>query len=328
VSRLRIGRLAVLISTAGLGVVVAGQAAVIGPPVVGPRDNVPVAAKGSVSGRIAYESYRGGIWIMGASGSHRRRVTRTPPATDFNPKWSPSGRQLVFRTRRGHHLPDPMGIGVDGIFVIDVTGRNEHPVQPPSGGLFPDWSPDGKLIVMSGVRNAVETLFTVRPSGKGLHDLGVSGEGAEWSPDGRRLVYGWHPPGEEWAVWVAGADGNDPHPLTHPSVDPAAPLGTAGDAGALWSPDGRQILFSRGAGAARDLWIMNADGSNQHSILSWKGADSPNAWLRGGRVVFAHYAPGASRPRWFVVDVDGRRLQSLAWLDGVAADPLDWLPSR
>jgi TolB protein len=221
-----------------------------------------------------------------------------------------------------------MGIGVDGIFVIDVTGRNEHPVQPPSGGLSPDWSPDGKLIVMSGVRNGVETLFTVRPNGKGLRGLRVSGEGAEWSPDGRRLLYGWHFPSEEWAVWIVAATGQDPHPLTHPPVDAAVPLGGAGDGGALWSPDGSQIVFSRGASAARDLWMMNADGSNQHSILSWRGADSPNVWLPDARIVFAHYAPGASRPRWFVVHADGSNLQSLAWLDGIAADPLDWLSRR
>ena len=221
-----------------------------------------------------------------------------------------------------------MAIGVDGIFVIDVTGRNEHAVHPPSGGLSPDWSPDGKLIVMSGVRNFTETLFIVKPDRKWLRDLRVSGEGAEWSPDGRRFVYGWHLPGAEWAVWVVTAAGQDPHQLTHPPIDAAVPLGSAGDGGALWSPDGSQILFSRGASAARDLWIMNADGSNQHSILSWRGADSPNAWLPDGRLVFAHYVPGAKRPRWFLVRADGSNLQSLPWLDGIAADPLDWLPRR
>ena len=278
-----------------------------------------------MTGRIAYESFEGGIWTMNADGSRRHRVTRTAPGTDFNPRWAPTGKQLVFRTRRGHHLPDAQGIGVDGIFVIDTSGRHEHPVHPPSGGLSPDWSPDGKLIVMSGISRGVETLFTVKPNATGLRDLHVSGEGAEWSPDGSQLVFGWHGLGEEWQVWISTGDGANAHPLTHPPVDPHVPLGMAGDGGALWSPNGRRIAFSRGPGAARDLWLMNADGSSQHMVLSWKGADSPNVWLPNGRIVFAHYRPGATRPRWFMVNPDGTQLRSLPWLDGVAADPLDWL---
>jgi Tol biopolymer transport system component len=297
-------------------------------PEAAPSAAIPVATKASVSGRIAYESFRGGIWTMKADGSHRHQVTHTRPGVDFNPDWAPSGKRLVFRTRRGHHQPDPQGIGVDGIFVIDTSGRHEHPVHPPSGGLSPDWSPDGRLLVMSGVSAGVEVLFTVHPDGTHLRNLKVSGEDALWSPDGRKLVFGWHGPGEEWQVWVSAADGSNAHALTHPPVDPQAPLGTAGDGGALWSPDGEQIAFSRGAGINRDLWLMNADGSDQHRILRWRGADSPNVWLPNGRIVFAHYAPKGVRPRWFLVNTDGSHLRSIRWLDGVAADPLDWLMSR
>ena len=103
-----------------------------------------------------------------------------------------------------------------------------------------------------------------------------------------------------------------------------APLGTAGDGDALWSPEGKQLAFSRGPGAKRDLWLMNADGSNQHRVLQWRGADSPTVWLSNGRLVLAHEAPGATHPRWSLVNPDGTKLRSLRWLDGVAAYPLDW----
>lgn len=287
---------------------------------------IPVAWKPNVHGRIAYESFKGGIWTMNANGSHRRRVTHARRlGVDFDPDWAPSGRQLVFRTSRGHHLPDPQGMGVDGIFVISASGHHEHPVHPPSGGLFADWSPNGRLIAMSGVSDGVEKLFTVHPDGTHVRDLEVSGEGAEWSPDGRELAFGWHGPDEEWQVWVSRADGQDAHALTSPPVDPHAPLGTAGDGDALWSPDGKQLAFSRGAGAKRDFWLMNADGSGQHRVLRWRGADSPTVWLPNGRIVLAHEAPGATHPRWFLVNPDGTKLRSLRWLDGVAAYPLDWL---
>lgn len=293
--------------------------------VTGKTQSIPVAPKTNVHGKIAYESFKGGIWTMDANGSRRHRLTHTRPGVDFDPDWAPGGRQLVFRTSRGHHLPDPQGIGVDGIFVVNASGRHKHPVHPPSGGLFADWSPDGRLIVMSGVSGGVERLFTVHPDGTKVRNLNVSGEGAVWSPDGRALVFGWHGPDEEWQVWVSRADGRGAHSLTHPPVDPHAPLGSAGDGDFLWSPDGKQIAFSRGANDRRDLWLMNADGSNQHRILRWPGADSPDDWLPNGRIVFAHDAPGAIRPRWFLISPDGTKLRSLRWLDGVAASPLDWL---
>jgi Tol biopolymer transport system component len=292
----------------------------------GKTQSIPVARKANVHGKIAYESFKGGIWIMNADGSHRRRVTHTRGlGVDFDPDWAPGGRQLVFRTSRGHHLPDQQGFGVDGIFVINTSGRHEHPVHPPSGGLFADWSPDGRLIVMSGVSNRVEVLFTVHPDGTHLRNLGVSGEGAEWSPDGQQLAFGWHRQDEEWQVWVSKADGRDAHRLTNPPVDPHAQLGSAGDGDAVWSPDGKQLAFSRGPGAQRDLWLMNADGSDQHRVLRWPGADSPTLWLPNGRIVLAHEPAGATSPRWFLVDPGGTRLRSLRWLDGVASYPLDWL---
>jgi Ca2+-binding RTX toxin-like protein len=35
-----------------------------------------------------------------------------------------------------------------------------------------------------------------------------------------------------------------------------------------WSPDGKQILYSRNLGSATNIWIMNADGSNQRPLTT------------------------------------------------------------
>jgi TolB protein len=52
------------------------------------------------------------------------------------------------------------------------------------------------------------------------------------------------------------ADGSNQTRLT---TDPAREFGAA------WSPDGTKIAFLRSLPAERDVYILNADGSDQHA---------------------------------------------------------------
>jgi Tol biopolymer transport system component len=144
-------------------------------------------------GLIADSTQAGDIWVMGADGSNRRQVTKTRgPAVDFDPSLSPDGRRLVFRTSRGRYAPDPNGTGVQGIFVVDLDGSHERQIQSPRGGLFPDWSPDGRRIALSTLRaNGTETIVTTDPDGTHVQDTGCRRPdrlaGPRWL-SGRRLL--------------------------------------------------------------------------------------------------------------------------------------------
>lgn len=67
------------------------------------RDGHDSGPRWSPDGKhIAYLD-RGDLWIMRASGSHKRQLTSQAPGyTDARPTWSPNGRYLAFvKTRRG-----------------------------------------------------------------------------------------------------------------------------------------------------------------------------------------------------------------------------------
>jgi Tol biopolymer transport system component len=299
---------------------------------VHPTGPVAPAARSSLRGTVAYGTPDGDIWVMNATGTERRRVTRSGPGHDFDPSLSPDGRAVVFRTSRGGFLPDTRGIGLEGIFVVDVRTRREHPVHPPRGGLFPSWSPDGTAIAFSTLQRDLqgESIHLVTPAGKRLRDLAEPSfdavqEGLAWSPDSRRIAYSGHSGDGNWALWVMNRDGSGRRQLTFPT--PVAPRGSGGDHIASWSPDGRRLVYSSGQGGGIELYVINADGSGAYRLTDWPGADAAGTWLRSGEIVFAHFAGDEPLPKWYLVRPDGTRLRSLPWFFG-AGDPLDWVQPR
>jgi Tol biopolymer transport system component len=292
---------------------------------------VPPADRASLRGRIAYSTQGGDIWVMNANGSGKRRITRSGRGIDFDPSLSPNGRYVVFRTSRGRYLPDTKRIGLEGIFVVDTQTRREHPIHPPQGALFPDWSPDGKLIAFSTTRRAGgETIHVAKPSGRGFRDLTTGSfqgaqEAAAWSPDGRRIAYDGHSGDGNWAVWVMNRDGSGRQQLTHPTL--IEPAGSRADYTGAWSPDGKQLVYSSAQIGDNELYVMNADGSDVRRLTEWPGGDGAVAWLRSGQIVFSHFTGNEPLPHWYMVDPDGSNLRALPWLYG-AGDPLDWVQPR
>ena len=73
------------------------------------------------------------IFTVNVNGTELRRLTNVP-GIDFNPAWSPDGRQIVFRSDRS---------GFTHIWKMNADGSNQTQLTTVNftGGVDPDWQP-------------------------------------------------------------------------------------------------------------------------------------------------------------------------------------------
>ncbi|MDP9342354.1 MAG: hypothetical protein M3Q23_09745 [Actinomycetota bacterium] len=270
----------------------------------------------SLPGRIAFASGTADVYVVNADGSHLRQLTANP-ANDFDPSWSPDGKRIAFRSERD---------GNNEIYVMNADGSAQRNVSLWEGDDWgPAWSPDGRWIAFNSARPGLVGLHLYLASPDGALSLRVAHRYVEypaWSADGTKISFMSPARDGAYDIFVMDADGTDVRQLTH-SPGP--------DGWPAWSPDGRQIVFasvrddcsyssaagcktSGDVGPYHTLWIMNADGSNQHRLTDVFGQFA--VWSPDGRYIL--FAPGLS-----VIRPDGT---GLARIEVGAAEPEmpDW----
>jgi TolB protein len=102
----------------------------------------------------------------------------------------------------------------------------------------------------------------------------------------------------------------------------------------VWSPDGSTILWVSDRSGSHDLWLMNADGSNQRDLTNTPDvqAENPN-WSPDGTRILFDSCPASSYPcpggtvdyNVFVVNADGSGLRQLTTSPAIEANPA-WSP--
>ncbi len=133
----------------------------------------------------AYVTYPEGIlWRSRLDGSERLRLT-DPPLRPMNARWSPDGKQLVFRAEQ---TGEP-----NRIYMISVNGGTPEQLLPDDGvpRYEPTWSPNGDRILFE--QALPNNSRTVKLLDLRTHRV-VSVPGSDgytaplWSPNGRYIV--------------------------------------------------------------------------------------------------------------------------------------------
>jgi Tol biopolymer transport system component len=241
----------------------------------------------SRDGRLAISDIRNlattataSISVMNADGTDRKIIFQDKSGAAMVPTWSPDGQWVAFGFGGffGARETEPakvMMVRADG----SGQARDLTKGLPNSG--FPTWSPDGKRIV-----------YRVWGSGGlGLRELTLAdGEvkilTTEWdnfpafSPDGSIVTFTRRSATtKDYDIFTMRADGTDIKQLT---------TSPGNDSHSSWSPDGKYILWSSARYGFKDeaplydnsfqpfaqIFIMNADGSNQHALTYSRWEDS------------------------------------------------------
>jgi TolB protein len=242
--------------------------------------------------RIVYNTMMDGVWIvvMDADGFNKKILTEGAA-----PDWSPDGNQIAFTRAGDDQVPQIWTMNTDGSKLRQLTQSN-------TAKIAPSWSPDGQemafimpqnfssqtdpqpeigIINSDGTNERILTVdnrinINVNSNGdttvcETAHDANAP----SWSPVSDKIAFWSGIENQYGQIWVINSDGTGSKQLTEDcshgnSDDPS------------WSPDGKKILFSTARSGIPELWVMDADGSNERKISDIDAAPFPGraSWQR------------------------------------------------
>ena len=213
-----------------------------------PADSSALGAAVSPDGtRIAFDAEVDGsrqVWVMNADGTDLERVTDEIEAIE--PTWSPDGRSLAYAGTAKN--------GIRTLIVVDLaSGETRRVIAERSDVFGANWSPDGDSIVYQVQHGEGWRLRSVDVrSGRAVNlccDRRDSlASDADWSPDGKLLVFGYATPEDNFALHTITPSGSDVTPVSPP--DPTRYHGHP-----VWSPDGSQIAYQGAPG----IWVLDLE---------------------------------------------------------------------
>ena len=234
----------------------------------------------SPNGRwIIYSSYVNDameLWVLDLREKQAHQLT-SGGAVNLEPRFSPDGKRVAFvSTSYNRHFH---------IFVADFDAGKLSNVQRLTGEtrstlpryyysqfdheISPAWSSDGSEILFVSNRNHIYGTggFWRMKAEPGAASREIHYEETTWkarpdfSPDGKRLVYGSYL-GQQWhQLWLMPSEGGEAFPISYGDFDNINPR---------WSPDGKRIAFISNRGGNTSLWTQEIPGGEQTQIVATK----------------------------------------------------------
>src|SRR6266852_3753140 len=231
-----------------------------------------------------------------------------------DPMLSPDGAKIVYCSQRETIYSEIYVVNTDGTGAKKLTNINT------GDACGPAWSLDGKRIAFYAFAQTSPSrnpeIWVMDADGSNLKRLTDHGMDPTWSPDGRQIAFSSRRDGI-FQIYVMNSDVSNVRRLTKHNSEDSNPS---------WAPDGGAIAYISATGDdRRGLFLMGADGSDQHGLVhskyqdycfpSWSSDSRTIAFSALNRLGSQAIVAGEEKPRceqWsgeyqlFAMDAEGK----------------------
>jgi uncharacterized protein YraI len=239
----------------------------------------------------------GDLWVINTDGSGERKVEGEIQQPK-SPIWSSDGKTIILNIQRGSSLsprrcvPEDFPVPPEADEVVKDGDKVCFRVKDPfwrlrsvdvATGAYTDLPSDVKSFAPT--QDPANPWRIVYVGERGLVNLDITrgntwqltddpqDRGPVFSPDGKKIATSYRQT-DHWEVHTINADGTGRVRLTETPMSvlideqlKGLPAHSWNNAAPAWSPDGQQIAFLTDRTGQWELWVMNADGSNQRPLV-------------------------------------------------------------
>lgn len=218
---------------------------------------------------VAHSEDKNEFHLVSSVGEKLMRVAVPSQLTSVGSvSWTPDGTEIAFAGQAEE--PD----GSYNIYSMNLD-EDEQPSRIVVDGIQPAWSPDGKYLAFTTLRDGNLEVYVADGEGEGQRNLtrheGYDGR-PSWSPDGNRITFESDRFGNLEICIMDVASGAVVNVTNHPAKDrePA------------WSADGRELAFVSNRDLNNHIYRMAVDGSGVTRLTSGNVEDREPSWSPDG----------------------------------------------